>query len=323
MHVALHLDAQLPVRLYGGVERVTWDLARALAETGHRVTLLSRAETRCDFAEVVPLMPGRAVAAQLPSGVDVVHFHGPVQAVDVPYLATRHGYGASPPDRQSVFVSRRHAKLHGSHCWVHNGLDWSGYPVPTLGTRGGHFHFLGNAGWSVKNVRGALRITRRAGQKLLVLGGRRLNFRMGFRLSLDRHARFLGLVDDRRKAQVLDASRGLVFPVTWHEPFGLAVIESLYYGCPVFGTPYGALPELVPSDLGVLADTEYELAEALVGWNRFDGEACHRWARERFHARRMAEDYLVLYRRVIAGECLNPFPPALAGEVRNLSWQRG
>ena len=31
----------------------------------------------------------------------------------------------------------------------------------------------------------------------------------------------------------------------WHEPFGIALIEALYFGCPVFGTPYGSLPEIV------------------------------------------------------------------------------
>ena len=35
------------------------------------------------------------------------------------------------------------------------------------------------------------------------------------------------------KGEILNSSKGLVFPVLWHEPFGLAIIESLYYGCPV------------------------------------------------------------------------------------------
>ena len=57
-------------------------------------------------------------------------------------------------------------------------------------------------------------------------------------------------------SSLLNASRGLIFPVRWHEPFGLAVIESLYFGCPVFATPYGALPELVQEVLDKLADGE-------------------------------------------------------------------
>lgn len=81
-------------------------------------------------------------------------------------------------------------------------------------------HCLGNAAWRVKNLRGALAVARRAKLKLQVLGGRRLMFSMGLKVSLDRHGRFHAMVGDATKADVLSASRGLVFPVTWHEPFG-------------------------------------------------------------------------------------------------------
>ena len=71
------------------------------------------------------------------------------------------------------------------------------------------------------------------------------------------------MVGGTQKTGLLNASRGLIFPVRWHEPFGLAVIESLYFGCPVFSTPYGALPELVPVHCGVLSDQASVLAEAV------------------------------------------------------------
>ena len=61
------------------------------------------------------------------------------------------------------------------------------------------------------------------------------------------------MVGGQVKLDLLQGSRGLIFPVLWHEPFGLAVIESLYFGCPVYATPYGALPELAPPATGVLA----------------------------------------------------------------------
>ncbi len=321
MHIALHIDAQLPVLRYGGTERVVWSLASSLVEAGHEVTLLARAGTRADFAQCVALDPETPLIREVPDDVDLVHFHGPAQPVDAPHLVTQHGYVRGPVDHQAVFVSRRHAELHGSHCWVHNGLDWSAYPTPRLGRARHHFHFLGKAAWRVKNLRGAVRATARSGEQLMVMGGRRVNFKMGLRMNLDRHARFLGMVDDHRKARIMEHSRGLVFPVTWHEPFGLAVIESLYFGCPVFATPYGALPELVSPEIGFLSDDEGELADALSAWNRFDPEACHAVAKTRFNAARMAEDYLALYRRVVSGERLNSELPTLHDPVRHLPWR--
>ena len=58
------------------------------------------------------------------------------------------------------------------------------------------------------------------------------------------------MVDASKKKVIIEQSKGLIFPVTWHEPFGLAITESFYFGAPVGGTPYGALPELVSPEVG-------------------------------------------------------------------------
>ena len=54
------------------------------------------------------------------------------------------------------------------------------------------------------------------------------------------------MVGGTNKTKLLNQSKGLLFPVRWHEPFGLAILESLHYGCPVFGTPRGSCLKLVP-----------------------------------------------------------------------------
>ncbi|MEF9931013.1 MAG: glycosyltransferase, partial [Bacteroidales bacterium] len=53
------------------------------------------------------------------------------------------------------------------------------------------------------------------------------------------------MIGGEQKLNILKESKGLIFPVIWNEPFGLAITESLYCGAPVFGTPYGSLPELI------------------------------------------------------------------------------
>ena len=320
MHIVQVIDAVLPVRKYGGTERVVQSLCRSLAEAGHTVTLLARDGTRSRSAEIIVRDPSRPLDEQLPDHVDVVHFHGEVSETSRPHLVTQHGNLRGVPNPQSVFVSRRHARNHGSQRFVHNGLDWSLYPPATLGRERTHCHFLGKAAWRVKNVRGAIRVSRLAGVRLEVLGGRRWGLKMGPRFHPDLHVRFRGMVDDQGKAEVLTRSRGLIFPVTWHEPFGLAVVESLYYGSPVFATPYGALPELVPTHLGRLANSSEALAAGVRRWQSFDSEACHVHAREQFGARRMAQDYLELYREVAGGAILNPGLPAVEDRFRDLPW---
>jgi glycosyltransferase involved in cell wall biosynthesis len=135
---------------------------------------------------------------------------------------------------------------------------------------------------------------------------------MGFRFTPDRHVSFKGKVDDAKKSRLLGSSKGLVFPVLWHEPFGLAIIESLYFGCPVFGTRYGSLPELVNSEVGILSNSESALADALAHAAEFSPATCHEYAASRFDALTMARAYQRLYEKVLNAEYLhtdNPFLP--------------
>lgn len=306
MNILIYTHATLPVVNYGGTERVIWDLVYALHLQGHQITLLAGKGTACDWARVIEYNSEMPLESQIPSDVDVVHFHGEVEPISRPYVMTQHGNSNGPIDPNTIFVSSQHACNHGAQAYVHNGLNWDNYLKPNLNTDRQRFHFLGKAAWRVKNVQGAIDITKRAGEQLDVLGGHRLNFKMGFRLTLDRHVRFLGMVDDTTKSQVMTKSKGLIFPVTWHEPFGLAITESLYFGCPVFGTPYGSLPELVSRDVGFLSDKQSELIEAVSNSPNFTPVICHEYARDLFNADVMAKAYVAMYEKVTLGEVLNP-----------------
>jgi hypothetical protein len=318
MRIVHVIPSRLPALLYGGTERVTWWLAREQAARGHRVTLLAGAGSTCPFADVRVLDLEAPMQEQIPAGSDLVHFHYPFdEELDTPYIVTVQVNGAAGTThhRNAVFVSRDHARRYGSEVFVHNGLDPADYGDPALGRRRDYVHFLGKAAWRLKNVRGAIRIARRAGVPLRVLGGHRVNFNMGFRVTLDRNASFAGMVGGERKNEELRGSRGLVFPVLWHEPFGIAITESLYFGCPVVGTPCGSLPELVPPGVGHLSDRFDDLVDAVRSLGPVGRRECHEWVMENFTAARMTDEYLRLYERVLGGEWLNAEPP-VAREAR-------
>jgi len=311
MRICLVIDAELPARRYGGTERVVVTLGRALRELGHGVTYLARPRSRIDFADVQPLDRGRPLEAQIPGRTDIVHLHTALPLPEgVPACRTIHGNTREatvfPPN--TIFVSHSHARNHGATAFVHNGIDARDYgPVEFTAPRDA-FVFLAKAAWHVKNVRGAIRVARLAGAPIDILGGHRLNFSMGFRLTLTPSARFHGMVDDAAKTPVLRRARGLIFPVLWPEPFGLAVIESLYFGVPVFATPYGSLPELVPAEAGCLSSEAARLAEAARDWESYDRRAIHAWWAQHFTAVAMARRYLEYYTSILDGEDLHPGP---------------
>ena len=322
MHVLLVNQSPIPVFAYGGTERVIWDLGKTLTRMGHRVSYLVPAGSHCDFAQVIPIQEGKPWEEQIPADVDIAHFQfNPHIELDRPYLVTEHGNArkVKPLPRNTNFLSRNHAKRYGSDQFVYNGLDWEAYGPVDFEQPRPRYHFLGKAAWSVKNVKGAIAVARRAGVELNVLGGKRFNLKGGFRLTLSPHVHFHGMVGGEQKCRLLNASQGMIFPVRWHEPFGLAVIESLYFGCPVFATPYGALPELITPEYGTLASTAQELADAIQG-KQFDARACHEYVKQRFNARAMAESYLTVYARILDGETLHQQPPLMQGQARKLPW---
>ncbi len=124
------------------------------------------------------------------------------------------------------------------------------------------------------------------------MGGYRFNVKMGMRFTTTKYASFYGMVGAEKKNEILTRSKGLIFPVFWHEPFGLAIIESLYFGCPVIGTKYGALPELINREFGFLSNSQNELTEAFRNLDNFSRNFCHEYALNKFNSKIMAENYL-------------------------------
>lgn len=326
MNILMVYKGQIPPITYGGTERVVWSLIKGLAQLNHNVYLLRSTSISCPWATTVPFDQNKPLDEQIPDFIDVVHFHTGGISEKKPYVITRHG-NRSPKqinDPNSVFVSQKHALNHGCEAYVHNGLDWSDYRQPNLDPtkRLNRYHFLGKAAWKVKNIQGAIDITKRAKTQLDVLGGFRLNFKMGFRLTLDQHVKFHGMVNNTEKCNVLERSKGLVFPVTWEEPFGLAITESLFMGCPVFGTPYGSLPELINApEFGLLSNVEDELANA-IKHGSYNTELCHEYARDAFDHLTMAKSYLAMYETVIAGQVLNSFNTKPLSKKKGLTYYR-
>jgi glycosyltransferase involved in cell wall biosynthesis len=306
---------RIPAHLYGGTERVIWYLGQELSRRGHEVSYLVSSGSECPFASIIIRNPEVPLESQIPDDIDLIHFQYPPDfEPPKPYVVTNHGNrnDNSPFPLNTVFVSKNHAERYGSSCFVYNGLNWDDYGKPDLTNQRKNFHFLGNAAWRVKNVKGAIKTVLRIPKEHLdVLGGNRLNLKMGLRFTPQLRIHFHGMVGGEKKYSYLRNSKGLIFPVLWHEPFGLAIIESLYFGCPVFATPYGSLQELVPDRVGFLSNSSVELAENMKNADAFSKKQCHEWAAENFNANHMTNAYMALYEKVLNGDNLNSLAPQL------------
>ena len=298
MHIALYTHSRIPVRGYGGTQRVVVWLARGLTELGHRVTLLAPAGSRVSEAEMVELDPARIrqpdfdLTRLLPPSIDLLHAHAPlVTPPRQPYVFTLHGNRreGSTAGPNTIFLSANHALRHGGTAFVYNGIDPSEYTFRS--TKSDYDLFLGRL-HRVKGYRWAVAGAPRTGKRLIVAGG--------WRPSLRRSLRYVGSVDGGRKAELLAGAACLWMPVLWDEPFGLTLVEAMMSGTPVLGTRRGALPEIVTEDVGVLGDTLDDLVRLRAEVERCDPQACRTRAERWFSHTRMAQEYVRMYQHYLA-----------------------
>lgn len=299
MHVVVASHHRLPVEGYGGPQRVVVALVRGLAALGHRVTILAQPGTKvAEAAKIVEVAPRlfRDSATDLkrfvPEGADILHAHFTLKQAPagLPFVQTLHSNWKpeTPLPPNTIFLSRDHARRHGSAVFVHNGLDPAEYIF--RGRKERWDLFLGKL-HSDRGYHWAIDAAKRTGRPLIIAGGWRPSFTGGIK--------YVGEVGARRKAVLLARARCLWMPAQWDEPFGLPTIEALFSGTPVLGTRRGALPEIVTPAVGVLRDTLEELITAGDKVTTLDPRACRERAERHFTHITMAEGYVRIYEAVV------------------------
>ena len=331
------LMESVPPKYYGGTERIVHYLTEELVRQGHDVTLFASGDSETS-ADLVPICPEalRLKGTRDPLAYhvlelenafkrgrefDIIHSHVDYLAFplsrrlpDTPVVTTLHGRLDLPEladlyreysDVRLISISHaQRAPLTGVN-WVgtvHHGLPRDRYrfnPRP-----GGYAAFLGRVS-PEKRLDFAIAAAIRAGMRIEVAAKvDRVDedyFQERIKPMLDHPlVGFHGEIGEDRKAEFLGGASALLFPVDWPEPFGLVMIESMACGTPVIARRRGSVPEVIREGVsGFLAETEEEMAEALGRVAAISRRDCRRYFEDRFTARRMADDYLALYQKVI------------------------
>ena len=86
-------------------------------------------------------------------------------------------------------------------------------------------------------------------------------------------------------------------PIDWPEPFGLVMIEAMACGTPVIAFNRGSVPEVVDDGLtGFIVEDEKSAIGAFDRLWQLSHDSVRKQFEKRFTARRMAQEYLAVYR---------------------------
>ena len=327
----------VPPRRYGGTERVVSWLTEALVEAGHDVTLFASGDSTTK-AKLVPVVPQARrfvpnfevnnapyarmleLVARQSREFDVLHFHidfhpfALFSRLGTPFLTTLHGrmdqewtqsiYGLYP-DVPLVSISDSQRRPVPNLGWV--GTVLHGMPADLLcpvANGGDYLAFLGRIS-PEKGIDRAIRIAQRAGIKLKVAAKIGEEDRTWYEREMaplleGGGVEFIGEIDDAQKPEFLSNARALLFPIAWPEPFGLVMIEAMACGCPVLAFPLGSVPEVIEDGLtGFIIENEDEAVAALGRIGTLDRKAIRARFEQRWSAKRMAEDYVGIYKKLV------------------------
>ena len=179
--------------------------------------------------------------------------------------------------------------------------------TPQPGGKRDYFAFLGRIS-PEKGIERAIQIAGRCGVKLKVAAKVDKADAEYFKHSVEpllanANVEFIGEINDAQKPDFLSGAKALLFPIDWPEPFGLVMIEAMACGCPVIAMRRGSVPEVMDDGVtGFVVDNVDEAVAACGRLHEIDRAGVREHFEKRFTSRRMAEDYVTLYERLIAAQ---------------------
>src|SRR5271168_2558582 len=340
------LTEAVPPKLYGGTERVVHWLTEELVALGNDVTLFASGDSRTsakldatwpralrldgsvrDPNALHMVMLERVRQKCDDEEFDFLHFHLDYYPFSLffrqptPFLTTLHGR-LDLPEHQPVFttfssvpvisISNAQRRPVPQANWA--GTIYHGLPENLLTPRPVHPSYLAVLGRIApeKGVDRAIKIAIRCGIPLKIAAkidrADQDYYDEVMRPLMDHPlVEYIGEISDLEKSDFLSSAIGLLLPIDWPEPFGLVMIEAMACGVPVVAFNRGSVSEIVEDGVtGFVVEDETSAAGAVRDVASLSRNAIRRRFEERFTARRMAEDYIHLYRKLIDGRRTRP-----------------
>jgi len=329
---------RVPPPAYGGIELVVGLLTDELVRRGHEVTLFASGDS-ISLAKLESVHP-RALRLdkdvkeyniyemlQLASiyeradEFDMIHSHMGCAAlsyanlVSTPTVHTLHGIFT--PDNQKMFQhAKRQPYISISNAQreltldlnytatVYNGIDVSSYKFYPQPEEPPYLVFLGRIS-PEKGTHLAIEIAKQSGWRLKMAGKVDVvdveYFEREIKPLIDgKQIEYLGEANHQQKNALMGGAVATLFPITWREPFGLVMVESMASGTPVISMKLGSTSEvIVHGQTGFVCNNIQECINAIDQVAELDRYACRQHVEHHFSYQSMTDGYEEVYRQIL------------------------
>ena len=318
----------------GSVETMTSLLTEGLVAGGHDVTLFATGDskTKATLSALYPHgywhdenmwpwelyeMLNLAAAVERAADFDIIHYEAAYYPMSLaftrlsrtPIVQTLHHSPTSAeiqlwtryPEAPFVAISQEQRRLL-------TGLDVVGTVLHGIDMDNFVFReqpedyllFLGRF-TEGKGVLQAIEIAKRLGLRLILAAAEGEYYREKVAPHVDgRHVVYFGEADFQAKVKLYGGARALLYPIQASEPFGLVLAEAMACGTPVAALDRGAVREVVDEGVtGMIFENLEHMANDLPRVFDLDRRRVHERAVVRFGTKRMVEEYIAVYTRIV------------------------
>ena len=330
---------RVPPPAYGGIELVVGLLTDELVRRGHEVTLFASGDS-ISLAKLESIHP-RALRLdpnikeyniyemlhlsrvyEQVEEFDIIHSHMGCAAlpyaklVKTPTVHTLHGIFT--PDNEKLFKfakaqpyvsisnAQREPRLDlNCVATVYNGIDVSSYEFYAQPDNPPYLAFLGRIS-PEKGTHLAIAIAKQTGWNLKMAGKVDVvdveYFEKEVKPHIDgKQIEYLGEANHAQKNALMGGAVATLFPITWREPFGLVMVESMASGTPVIAMKLGSTEEVIAhGKTGYLCDSFEECVSAVSKVAELDRHICREHVVNRFSVQKMTDGYEAVYQKILA-----------------------